>query len=235
MQRTDILGDGDELAVGLRLADATELTLGAFVDHNDLSAVTDFTVLADALDKVVDGARENIDPGTRFVDMNPADARSWIEYGLRRGEYLPRSDQWREAQPLVRWAIAQLPDGGTAYERPEWDDDAVAELLNGFFASSAGAPFTGVEYRDFRAAALRYGLRRPVAMERSADLGRPAISVSRSLRPTRDRVGRPRPSACIRSIRSRAHWRSPRSYRQSDCEDRRVESPLQARASPRRY
>jgi hypothetical protein len=149
MRRTDILGDGDELAVGLRLADATELTLGVFLDHNDLSAVTDFTVLADALDKVVDRARENIDPGTRFVDMNPADARSWIEYGLRRGEYLPRSDQWREAQPLVRWAIAQLPDGGTAYERPEWDDDAVAELLNGFFASSAGAPFTGVEYRDF--------------------------------------------------------------------------------------
>jgi predicted secreted protein len=149
VRRAHVLGDGDELAIGLVLADATELTLGAFLDHNILSAVSDFEVLADPLDEALDRARERVDPATTFIEMDPADARSWIERGLDQTEYISRSDEWRQALPLVRWMIAQLPGGGTAYERPEWDDDAISGLLDAFLSSSAGAPFSDIDYRDF--------------------------------------------------------------------------------------
>ncbi len=81
--------------------------------------------------------------------MDPADARTWMERGLDLSEYVRPSDEWRQALPLVRWMIAQLPGGGIPYERPDWDDDVVFELLDGFLSSSAGAPFAAVDYRDF--------------------------------------------------------------------------------------
>ena len=45
LRRTEVLGDGDELLIGLRFTDATELTLVVFVDHNELSGVTEIAVL----------------------------------------------------------------------------------------------------------------------------------------------------------------------------------------------
>lgn len=69
--------------------------------------------------------------------------------GLDLSEYVRPSDEWRQALPLVRWMIAQLPGGGIPYERPDWDDDVVFEVLDGFLSSSAGAPFAAVDYRDF--------------------------------------------------------------------------------------
>lgn len=148
MRRTDVLGDGDELAIGLLLPGAVEMTLGAFLDHNALSVVTDVAVLAQPLDRSLARAREGVDSATTFVDTDPADARLWIESGLTRAEWFPQPDGWREGLPLVRWLLAQLPGGGTAYAGPEWDDDAVSELLDGFFASPEGAPFTNVGYRE---------------------------------------------------------------------------------------
>jgi hypothetical protein len=121
VRSTDALGEGDELAFDLVLADATELTLCAFLDHRFLSTVTDFVVLPGPLDEALGGKIEWVDPTTPFVEMNPADARSWTECGLGRGEYLLRPGVWREAIPLVRWMTAQLPGGGTSFERLEWE------------------------------------------------------------------------------------------------------------------
>lgn len=44
--------------------------------------------------------------------------------------------------------ISRLPEGGVAYEKPHWDEDAVTELLDDFFATPAGAPFADDDYRD---------------------------------------------------------------------------------------
>ncbi|TPG34194.1 hypothetical protein [Mycolicibacterium hodleri] len=148
VRRADVLGDGDELAIGLVLADANELTLSGYLDHTMLSMVTAVEVVADPLDEALDRGRQRIDPATKFVEMDPADARTWMERGLDRSECMRRSDEWRQALPLVRWMIAQLPGGGAPYEMPNWDDDAVFELLDGFLSSSAGAPFAAVDYRD---------------------------------------------------------------------------------------
>lgn len=144
MRRTDVLGDGDELVVSLTLADATEITLSVLLDHNRLSSVVDFQLLT--------GPWESVDipssSDTAFVDMDPADARAWIENGLRFERYARRPKEWRDVAPIVRWMVSRLPEGGVAYEKPDWDDDAVTELLDEFFAAPAGAPFADDDYRD---------------------------------------------------------------------------------------
>jgi hypothetical protein len=147
LRRTEVLGDREELLVALRLAHAPELTIGVLLDHNALSAVTDVGVLTVPLDTWLARAHQGNVREPRFVDVNPADARSLIEYGLRLAKWLPGSDQCRDAQPLISWLITRLPGGGAPYFGPGWDDEDIGELLDGFFASAAGAPFTDVDYR----------------------------------------------------------------------------------------
>ena len=149
VRRADALGDGDELFVGLVMADSTELTLGVILDHNVLSSVTDIAILAEPFEEAVARQIEIYDPTVSFVPMDLADARTWVDDGLRWSALLHRSKsaEWREALPMVKWVLAQLPDGGCGYQRPEWEEDDADDLLDGFLSSPAGAPFAHVDYR----------------------------------------------------------------------------------------
>lgn len=147
VRRPDVLGDGDTLFIGLVMADSTELTLGAFLDHDFPSLVADMAILAEPLEEAVARQLETSEPATTFVSMDPADARTWIGDGLRLSACLPRFDEWRQALPLAKWVLAQLPAGGCGYQRPEWEEDYLDGLLDGFLSSPAGAPFTDADYR----------------------------------------------------------------------------------------
>ncbi|WP_284236042.1 hypothetical protein [Mycobacterium antarcticum] len=208
LRRTELLGDGDELLTCLRLKDATELTLVAFVDHNELSGITEIGVLTDPLDRVLARAHQKVDGELRFEEMELADARTVLEYGLRTGAFLPRSDEWRLARPLLRWVITLLPEGGRPYFGPSMDERAASELLDGFFASPAGAPFRRRPLSQVAGATVRSGMRRPVAMERPTDLGHPPRPVLRRRPSARDRVGCARSAARVHSVRPRRQWDS---------------------------
>ena len=149
VRRTDALGDGDELFVGLVMANSKELTLGVILDHNVLSWVTDLVILAEPLEEAVARQIETYDSAASFVSMDLADARTWIDEGLRWSALLQRSRsaEWRQALPLAKWVLAQLPDGGCGYQRPEWEEDVADDLLDAFLSSPAGAPFADVDYR----------------------------------------------------------------------------------------
>jgi len=151
VRRPDVLGDGDDLFVGLVMADSTELTLGVILDHDVLSLVTEFVFLAEPLDEAVTRHIETGDGTDGFVSMDVADARTWIDEGLRWSALLrmSRSDEWCQSLPLVKWVLAQLPGDGCGYQRPEWEEDDLDVLLDGFLSSPAGAPFTDVDYRNF--------------------------------------------------------------------------------------
>lgn len=149
VRRADALGDGDELFVGLVMADSTELTLGVILDHNVLSSVTDFVVLAETLDEAVARQIETYDPTVPFGTMDLADARTWIDEGMRWSAHLQRSRsaEWREALPIAKWVLDQLPVGGCGYQPPVWGEGVPDYLLDGFLSSPAGAPFADVDYR----------------------------------------------------------------------------------------
>jgi hypothetical protein len=78
------------------------------------------------------------DPDTAWHDLSPADAGARISDAIGTGAItIPpyETNTWPACRPLVEWITSLLPEGGTAYQRPEWDGDELAELAGRFFAS----------------------------------------------------------------------------------------------------
>jgi hypothetical protein len=148
VRKTHVLGDGDELLIGARLAGGHELTCVAHVDHLSSSEIKDAFFVPDSIGRVVSVAEENnTDPDTSFVDMSLADARAWIQDGLDQPLFTLGTDSWPDCRTLVQWLIGHMPEGGQRYE-PPWDRKSTEELRDQFFASSAGAPFDDRDHRD---------------------------------------------------------------------------------------
>ena len=144
VQRAHVLGDDDEIILGAKLSTGEELTCAAFIDHHTFSVVKDAFVIPDSIDTVVRTAQErNTDPDISLVDMDPADARAWLEHGLSQHPvFTGQSDTWPACRPLLHWLTHRLPAGGTPYQSPEWDSGDLSELCDEFFASEDGARFT---------------------------------------------------------------------------------------------
>ncbi|WP_197740046.1 hypothetical protein [Mycolicibacterium sp. P9-64] len=157
VRMTHVLGDGDELLIGARLAGGHELTCVAHIDHLSSSTIKDAFFVPDSLDRVVSVAEAtNTDPDTSFVDMSLADARAWIQYALDRPLFTRGSDSWPDCRTLVQWLIGHMPDGGQKYE-PPWDEESTEELCDQFFNSPAGAPFDDYDHRELLSELLATG------------------------------------------------------------------------------
>lgn len=133
-----VLGDFDQILLGARLADGQEATCAVWVDHLDDSEIADAALFVVTIDDAVD---ELSNPDLTATDMSLADARAWIDYGLRRTYVFRETATWPDCRPLVRWLVGRLPGGGDFYQLPMWGRDASKALLDEFFASEAGAVF----------------------------------------------------------------------------------------------
>ncbi|WP_199253696.1 hypothetical protein [Mycolicibacterium mengxianglii] len=143
VRMTHVLGDGDELLLGVRLADGQEFTCAAYIDHLWMSEVKDAFFVPDSIDAVLALATaSNDDPDTSFAEVDPADARAGLQQALDH-DLLPvaESDTWPSCRALVQWLVTLMPPGGSVLSglpRPDTED-----VLNRFFASPQGLPFTG--------------------------------------------------------------------------------------------
>ncbi len=119
---THVLGDGENVLVGVRLGPAHELTVSVFVDHTLGTVARDAVVVPASIAEVLATLRAAVDdPDTRYHDIPLADARARISEAVERGARLrPRleTDEWPLCRPLVEWVARRLPDGGAGYERP---------------------------------------------------------------------------------------------------------------------
>ncbi len=150
VRMTHVLGDGDELLIGARLSDGQSLTAAVFVDHNYLSFITDAFFVPTTIDELVDLATQsNDDPDTTFVEMSLADARAWIEHGIDFDDHfhIEDTDTWPACRPLVLWLASLMPEGGTEYEPAQSSWPETQALLDRFFASLVGLPFTDPDHR----------------------------------------------------------------------------------------
>jgi hypothetical protein len=149
VRMTHVLGDGDELLLGARLAGGNELTCVVHINHLSFSEIKDAFFVPDSIGRVLSVAEENnTDPDNSFVDMSLADARAWIQQGLDRPLFTLGSDSWPDCRTLVQWLIGHMPEGGQKYESPSWDEESTVELCHRFFAFSAGAPFDDRDHRE---------------------------------------------------------------------------------------
>jgi hypothetical protein len=107
-----VLGDGDNLLVGVRFADGREATVVVYIDHNMGTLVKDAFVLPEPVGEVVEMFRLTADdPDVSFTRLDPADARTRITAAIEvwtRSLIPLESETWPACRPLVEWVVAML-------------------------------------------------------------------------------------------------------------------------------
>lgn len=156
-----VLGDGDNVIVGLRIPPRHELSVVVYIDHNLGRVVKDAFVVPEAPDRLRRDMRRIVDdPDTVWRDVPLAEARATIVDAVESGAmtWPPfETDTWPACRPLVEWAARLMPGGGTAAEPHQWTDDETARLADSFLASPEGARHRSRARRDMLDSLLWYG------------------------------------------------------------------------------
>lgn len=142
----ETVGDSDHVLLGVRLTGGHELSCGVVIDHMGMSTVRDVGLWKAGLDVMLDRIGLSGDD-LELVDMSLADARAWIEQGLKY-DMVPLVEKRPGVRAVLRWLLTKLPEGGQSIDRRDKDWRAVLELVDQFFASSAGARFDRVEFEE---------------------------------------------------------------------------------------
>lgn len=153
VEMTPVLGDGDDVIIGVRLHDRSELTVVVYVDHDLGTVVNDAFVVPDPIADLVPLMRERIvdDPDSRWDEIDPADARVRVTDAIERAEQLClpyTSDTWPACRPLVEWVVRKLPEGGLRGALLEWSDGDVDALAARFLSSPFGETFGDTRDRE---------------------------------------------------------------------------------------
>jgi hypothetical protein len=165
VRMSHVLGDGDELLLGVRLADGQEMTCAVHIDYLVMSAVKDAFFVPESVDAVVSVAKaSNADPDASFVDVGLVEARAELQLALERYFSFPLevSDTWPACRALVRWLTQLMPIGHSITPVPQHDPRLTTESVNRFFASSAGAPFDDRDYREILERCIEEGTGDPL-------------------------------------------------------------------------
>jgi hypothetical protein len=162
VEMVHVLGDGDNIMIGLSLPDDHALSIVVYIDHNMGTLVKDAFVVPEPLDELIEQMRiaTGGSPDTTWADLAPADARVRIRDAIERGAitFPPcETDSWPACRPLVEWAIGMLPPGGKGYRRPSWTAERLRELTDRFFASSYGAGLDDADHRSLIESVLWFG------------------------------------------------------------------------------
>jgi hypothetical protein len=146
VRRTHVLGDVDELVVGMRLDGGHELTIVVGIDHNMWSSVDDAGAVPEPIDEVLSRVAES-SSDTDVFEMTRADARVWIEDALNKPSLGPETETWPLYRALVRWLVDRLPEGGEHWS-PAGTSVSKEELCDRFFGTTSAAPFTDSGHRE---------------------------------------------------------------------------------------
>ncbi len=160
VQMSHVLGDGDNVMVGVSLPTGDELSVVVYIDHNLGTVVKDAFVVPGSVEELVSLMTSAIEDADLTVEeIAAADARERITEAIAAGAmtYLaPETDSWPACRPLVEWVTSLLPEGGTGYVRPDWDERATTALVGRFFASPFGAGLDDDDHRDLLEAIIEF-------------------------------------------------------------------------------
>ena len=161
VRMSHILGDGDNIMLGARLQGGQELTFLVYIDHNLGTLVKDAFVVPEPIaNMVAKFKRVTEDPDARWDDISLADARAWVDAAseLAAITFPPlETETWPACRALVEWITRGLPEGGTGYQRPQWDSAALDRLTDRFFGSPYGSQLDDHDHRGLLESLLWYG------------------------------------------------------------------------------
>lgn len=157
-----VLGDGDNIFLGVRLADRYEVTAIVYVDHNLGTLVKDAFVVAEPVEDMVSEYRRLTadEPNMTWEELSLADARAWLDEAIELAAitFPPlESESWPACRPVIEWVARGFPSGGSGYQRPHWEPAALAQLTERFFASEWGRRLDDADHRDLLESLLWYG------------------------------------------------------------------------------
>lgn len=160
VRMSHILGDGDNIMLGVRLHGGQELTCLVYIDHNLGTLVKDgFVVPEPIADMVAKFKRVTEDPDTRWNDISLADACAWVDAAIELAAitFPPlETETWPACRALVEWITRGLPRGGTGYRRPQWDSATLDRLTDRFFATPYGSRLDDPDHRGLLESLLWY-------------------------------------------------------------------------------
>ncbi|MBV9161736.1 MAG: hypothetical protein JO281_09340 [Pseudonocardiales bacterium] len=161
VEMVHVLGDGDNIMIGMSLPGGSALSLVVYIDHNMGTLVKDAFAVPEPLDALIEHMRlAGGDPDTTWADLALADARMRIREALERSAIIfpPfETASWPGCRPLLEWTLGMLPAGGTGYQRPHWNADALAELTERFLASPFGTGLDDTDHRSLLESVLWFG------------------------------------------------------------------------------
>lgn len=161
VRMSHVLGDGDNIMLGVRLAGSYELTFTIYIDHNLGTLVKDAFVVAEPLAEIVAGYRRIGDePDVSWEELSLADTRAWLDEAIEVAAMtFPRleTESWPACRPLIEWLTRTFPEGGTGYQRPQWDSLELTRITDSFFASRWGSGLDDADHRDLLESLLWYG------------------------------------------------------------------------------
>jgi hypothetical protein len=161
VRMSHVLGDGDNIMLGARLPGGHEMTCVIYIDHNLGTLVKDAFVVPESIASMVAKfKRVTDDPDTRWDDVSLADARAWVDEAIELAAitFPPlETETWPACRALVEWIARGLPEGGTGYQRPQWDSAALARLVERFFGSPYGTRLDDRDHRGLLESLLWYG------------------------------------------------------------------------------
>lgn len=156
-----VLGDGDNIMIGVNLAGDHEITLVVYVDHNLGQLVKDAFVVPEPIADIVAQYQHIADePDVTWEELSLADARAWVDAAITMGAmtFPPiETESWPACRPLIEWVIRGLPAEGSGYQRPQWNSKELNQLADRFFASQWGRPLDDADHRDLLDSLLWYG------------------------------------------------------------------------------
>ena len=152
LEMVHVLGDGDNIMIGVRLVGGAELTFVVYIDHNVGTLVKDAFVVPETIDKLIRFMKtKSDDVDTEWLPLDPAEARARVADAIEMAAmtYPPfESDTWPMCRPLVEWVNRKLPAGGTGYRYRDWTDDALDAIADRFFASPFGTDLDDEDGRE---------------------------------------------------------------------------------------
>lgn len=156
-----VLGDGDNIMIGVHLARDHEITLVIYVDHNLGQLVKDaFVVPKPIADIVAKYQLISDEPDVIWEELSLADARVLVEEAIAVGAItIPpmETESWPGCRPLIEWVTRGLPEGGSGYKRLQWDSKKLGQLADRFFASQWGRALDDADHRGLLDSLLWYG------------------------------------------------------------------------------
>jgi hypothetical protein len=158
VEMTHILGDGDNVILGIRLASGHEFTCSVYIDHNVGTLVKDAMVISEPIATVIAQYQQVADdPDTRWDDIKLSDARARIDAAIAVATAtVPpfETESWPGCRALVEWVTRAMPSGGTGYQQHRWYETDLDYLAQSFFLSRYGVPLDDGEHRSLLDAML---------------------------------------------------------------------------------